>query len=175
MDLTEHRLSIRKNMPKAYEFELKESGKERIIGTLSNILSKKYKVSKIKQNDLLSRYVDLIAETQDYAPIFDIKSIKLPLCWNRPSDWEYNYIRYEWGHLYSKLQNQDLEHDLENLGLYSARCNQHIQSSMDIQEVIIYGGILAQRINSVLEKRAELFRKKEWKDLENEFNELIRK
>jgi hypothetical protein len=175
MDLSIHRLNIRKNMPEAYEFELKGDGKERIIGTLAVLLSKKFKISKKKHNNLLSQYIDLIAETQDYSPIFDIKSIKLPLCWNKPTDWEYNYIRYEWGHLYSKSQNPDLEYDLENLGLYSSRCNQHIQSSMDIHEVIIYGGIIAQRISNVLLKRDELFRKKIWKELMIEFNKLKRK
>ena len=173
MDLSEHRLILRKNMPRAYEFELKDKdGKNRIIGTLAILLSKKFAVSKKKHSKLLSEYIDFIAETQDDCPIFDIKSIKLPLCWNKPIDWKYDYIRYEWGHLYSKSQNPDLAYDLENLGLYSSRCNQHLQSSMDIGDVQIYGGIIAQRISEVLLKRDELFRKKEWKDLKIEFIKL---
>jgi hypothetical protein len=172
MDLNEHRLNIRKNMPKAYEFELKDIGKDRLIGTLTNILSKNFTLSKKKHYQLLSLYIDLLAETQDYSPIFDIKSIKLPLCWNSPKDWQYDYIRYEWGHLYSKSQNPDLQYNLENLGLYSARCNRHIQSSMNIEEVLVYGGIIAQRISEVLLKRDALFRKEEWKTLLIEFNKL---
>jgi hypothetical protein len=174
MDLNTHRLNIRKNMPKSYEYELKDMGKDRLIGTLANKLSKEFIISKKKHYALLSLYIDLIAETQDYSPIFDIKSIKLPLCWNNPKDWQYNYIKYEWGHLYSKSQNLDLEYDLENFGLYSARCNQHIQSSMNIEEVLVYGGIIAQRISEVLLKRDELFRKEKWKKLLLEFNKLKR-
>jgi hypothetical protein len=172
MSLNMHRLNIQKNMPKSYEYELKDKGKDRLITTLVNKLSKKFRISKNKHYELLSLYIDLIAETQDYSPIFDIKSIKLPLCWNNPGDWQCNYIKYEWGHLYSKSQNPDLEYNLENLGLYSARCNRHIQSSMDIDEVIIYGGIIAQRIFEVLLKRDELFRQEKWKKLLSEFNKL---
>ena len=167
-----HRLNIRKNMPKAYEYELIGEGKSRIIWTLYSILAKRYLLSRKKHESMFSDYIDLIAETQDFSPIFDIKSIKLPLCWNNPKDWNCDYIKYEWGHLYSKSQNQDLIYDLENFGLYSARCNQHIQSSMDIQEVIIYGGIIAQRISDILLKREKLFRSKEWKVLIQKFNEL---
>jgi hypothetical protein len=172
MDLNMHRLNIRKNMPKAYEYELKDTGKDRLIGTLVNKLSKSFAISKKKHYELLSLYIDLIAKTQDYSPIFDIKSIKLPLCWNKPKDWDCSYIKYEWGHLYSKSQNPDLEYNLENFGLYSARCNQHIQSSMNIDEVLVYGGIIAQRISEVLLKRDELFRHDAWKKILLEFKKL---
>jgi hypothetical protein len=175
MDLSEHRSILSNNMPRAYEFELKDKdGKNRIIGTLAVLLLKRFAVSKKKHSKLLSEYIDFISQTQDYCPIFDIKSIKLPLCWNKPIDWKYDYIRYEWGHLYSKSQNPNLAYNLENLGLYSSRCNQHLQSSMDIGDVLIYGGIIAQRISGVLLKRDELFRKNEWKNLILEFKKLER-
>ena len=54
---------------------------------------------------------------------------------------------------------------LENLGLHSARCNQHIQSSMNIEELMVYGGILAQRMSNVLTARKKLFDSTDWKEL----------
>ena len=76
-----------------------------------------------------------------------------------------DYIKYEWGHLLSKNQSNNTEKRIENLGLYSARCNQHIQSSMNIQELMLYGGIIAQRISNVLTKRRILFESEEWRQL----------
>ncbi len=54
---------------------------------------------------------------------------------------------------------------IENIGLYSARCNQHIQSSMNIQELMVYGRLLAQRISNVLTNRRILFDSEKWKNL----------
>jgi len=174
MDLYVHRSNIKKNMPRSYEYELKDKGKDRLILTLINKLTKKYKLSYKKNYEILSQFIELIAETQDFSPIFDIKSVKLPLCWNSPKDWKLKYIKYEWGHLYSKSQNTDLEYNLENLGLYSARCNQHLQSSLDIDEVLVYGGIIAQRISGILIEREKLFRSKIWKNLVIDFYKLER-
>ena len=92
---------------------------------------------------------------------------ELPLCWNSPKDWDKNFIKYEWGHLRFRNQAEDDAHKLENLGLYSARCNQHIQTSLHIEELMVYGGILAQRIRNVLAARRKLFESKEWKDIVN--------
>ena len=95
--------------------------------------------------------------------MFHVEGTELPLCWNRPRDWNKNYIKYEWGHLRSQNQAQDKANKLENLGLYSARCNQHIQTSMHIEELMVYGGILAQRISNVLTERRKLFESEKWK------------
>jgi hypothetical protein len=84
------------------------------------------------------------------------------LCWNRPANWDKNYIKYEWGHLKSKNQNPTDVFGIENFALYSARCNQHIQSGMNIEELMIYGGILAQRISNVLTNRRKLFESQVW-------------
>ena len=58
----------------------------------------------------------------------------------------------------------------KNLGLYSARCNQHIQTSMHIEELMVYGGILAQRISNVLTARRRLFESQEWEHLVSKLN-----
>ena len=69
------------------------------------------------------------------------------------------------GHLLSQNQMPEKRSSIENIGLYSARCNQHIQSSMNIQELMVYGGLLAQRISNVLTNRRILFASKKWQNL----------
>ena len=119
-------------------------------------------VSPTKCKQLLHNIVLMLFKTQDNCPMFHVEGTELPLCWNRPNDWNLDYIKYEWGHLRSFNQSEEAAHKVINLGLYSARCNQHIQSSMDINELMIYGGILAQRISNVLTKRRNLFLSTEW-------------
>lgn len=94
--------------------------------------------------------------------MFHVEGTELPLCWNAPKDWEKDYIKYEWGHLLSRNQNAADAHRLENLALYSARCNQHIQTSLDVPELMIYGGIIAQRISIVLTRRRQMFSSDAW-------------
>ena len=106
--------------------------------------------------------VDVIFETQQRHPFFHIEN-ELPYCWNAPMDWDKNYIRYQWGHLISRNQNVTA-HQLTNLCLQSARCNQHIQTSMDISEVSIWleGSAVAKRIADVLAARESLFTSPRW-------------
>ena len=112
--------------------------------------------------DELATIIRLLFEAQEERPFFHVEGTELPLCWNSPRDWDKSYIKYEWGHLRSRNQAQDKAHKLKNLGLYSARCNQHIQTSMHIEELMVYGGILAQRISNVLTNRRKLFSSEEW-------------
>ena len=79
--------------------------------------------------------------------------------------WDVNYIKYEWGHLRSINQNPDSAFDVENLCLMSARCNQHIQSSLDIDELLAYGGALESVIRRNMAARDDLFASEEWKSL----------
>jgi hypothetical protein len=115
--------------------------------------------------DVLSEAVNLLFDAQGRRPLFHVES-PLPFCWNAPQFWHLNYLRYEWGHLRSRNQNQDAEH-IENLALCSARCNQHIQTSMDIDEVRAWlsGSRVERRIDEVLTRRAELFASHHWRDL----------
>ena len=158
--LRKHRRKIAAN-PNAYTYEV-EHDMQRLIGTLARHLKKAgLSVSPKKSYDALAKIIHLLFKAQDQRPIFHIEGTELPLCWNAPRDWNKSFIKYEWGHLRSKTSPPA---GLENLALYSARCNQHIQSSMDIEELMVYGGILAQRISNVLTKRRILFSTKEWQE-----------
>lgn len=99
-----------------------------------------YRVTPKKHHNLLSDFITLLFEAQGKAPIFEPDTAELPLCWNRPENLDLSYIKYEWGHLHSINQNSNDAHVVRNLGLYPARCNQHIQASMEIYELIPYGG-----------------------------------
>ncbi|MFL5241284.1 MAG: hypothetical protein ACJ8FY_04190 [Gemmataceae bacterium] len=111
---------------------------------------------------LVDQFVEAIFAAQGGRPFFHIDG-PLPFCWNAPKDWDKSYIRYEWGHLRSRNQNQDA-HEIDNICLQSARCNQHVQTSMDIAEVLVWlgGSSVAARVESVLERRWQLFASEEW-------------
>lgn len=128
------------------------------------------RVTRARCGVLVDTFVGAIFETQNRQPFFHVESA-LPFCWNRPTDWDKNYIRYEWGHLRSSNQNEDA-HQIENICLQSARCNQHIQTSMDIVEVLewLKGSAVADRIEQVLKRRQRLFASDEWQQLLKEFD-----
>jgi hypothetical protein len=115
-------------------------------------------------------FVDVIFDAQFRLPFFYVDS-PLPYCWNAPKDWDKSYIRYEWGHLHSRNQNEDAHH-IQNLCLQSARCNQHVQTSMDIDEVLAWldGSQVAARVRRVLERRRELFESDDWRNLLSELS-----
>lgn len=166
MKLIDHRQIIENN-PKAY---LTDLNGDRLVGTLVNHIKNDFPDIRFTSDKklIVKELILLIFETQDKRPFFHVEGTELPLCWNRPADWDCDYIKYEWGHLLSRNQNPDKLNSIENLGLYSARCNQHIQSSMNIQELMVYGGLIATRISNVLTKRRKLFESVEWINLINE-------
>ncbi|WP_139443911.1 hypothetical protein [Aeromonas veronii] len=162
--LLEHRENLKNNI-RAYEIDI-----ERCYGTVvKHLKDAGYKrITLNRAESLIKRFVDLIFEAQDCKPFFHIESSSgLPYCWNSPSKngWDVDYIKYEWGHLQSRNQNGDAAHCAQNLCLQSARCNQHIQSSMNVGELKEYGGKLEQSINKNLDKRDTLFASSKWKDL----------
>lgn len=161
--LIEHRQAIAQN-PVAYTHEM-DRNMDRLVTTLIPHL-KKYglAVTYGRHHTTLAKIITLLFEAQQQRPIFHVEGTELPLCWNGPADWDKDYIKYEWGHLRSKNQNPAKTFGIENLALYSARCNNHIQSSMNIEELMIYGGILAQRITAVLTSRRILFASTAWVD-----------
>ncbi len=128
------------------------------------------RVTHVRCSSLVDRFVDAIFDTQDRLPFFHVDN-PLPYCWNAPKDWAHNYIRYEWGHLFSRNQNEGA-HDIENICLQSARCNQHVQTSMDIDEVLRWlgGSCVAERVRRVLARRQELFGTDKWSELLDEFS-----
>jgi len=128
------------------------------------------KVTFTRCPELIEKYVNCIFETQDRKPFFHIGG-SLPYCWNSPKDWDKDFIRYEWGHLRSRNQNESA-HKITNLCLQSARCNQHIQTSMDIDEVLkwLEGSVVEHRVQFVLTNRRILFESSIWNDLLRELN-----
>ncbi len=161
--LIDHRQSIAQNID-SYTYEI-DHNIDRLIRTfIPHLRSSGVRLSPQKHKDALATIIKMLFEAQEQRPIFHVEGTDLPLCWNSPGDWDKNYIKYEWGHLRSKNQNPTDIFDIENFALYSARCNKHIQSSMNIEELMIYGGILAQRISNVLTKRRILFASHDWQD-----------
>jgi len=166
--LIDHRKSLSSNL-NAYGHEIRDENIERLVKSLAPHLKKAgLNVSPSKNFDELTQIIKLLFQAQDDRPFFHVEGTEMPLCWNSPRDWDKDYIKYEWGHLRSRNQAEDRAHKLENLGLYSARCNQHIQTSMHIEELMIYGGVLAQRISNVLTARRKLFETQQWKNLVKE-------
>lgn len=161
--LLEHRKNIEENSD-AYTKDIND---DRLVGTLINHIRSNFNNVRfdIDKKIILKKIIRLLFQTQDNRPFFHVEGTELPLCWNRPKDWDKNYIKYEWGHLLSKNQNSNENLILENLALHSARCNQHIQSSLNIQELMVYGGLISTRISNVLTKRRLLFESIEWKNI----------
>lgn len=160
--LLEHRQEIAAN-PAAYTQDL-----PRVVNTLAKHLKDAgyIRITPTVGVNERQEFVELIFKAQGRHPFLYIGA-KLPYCWNSPyrNGWNHNYIRYEWGHLNSINQNRAAAHNIENLCLMSARCNQHIQSSMNIDELLVYGGELKRVINSNLEARRVLFSSEKWKSL----------
>jgi len=71
--------------------------------------------------------VYLFFEAQEHRPFFHVEGTELSLCWNRPFDWDIDCIKHKWGHLLSQNLRPEKRCSIENIGLYSAPCNQYIQ------------------------------------------------
>lgn len=121
---------------------------------------------------LATEIVEMIFESQERQPFFHVEG-PLPFCWNRPQDWDKPFIRYEWGHLHSRNQSVGPAM-LTDLCLQSARCNQHIQTSMDIEEVVewLRGSPVEERVRRVLARREELFRGERWRAMIEQLNQF---
>ena len=164
MTLREHRRNLADAGEEAYSYEI-DTNPGRLVATLRPHLGKAgFKgISGAQHEDTLSRIVRMLFDAQDQRPMFHVEGTELPLCWNAPKDWSRRYIKYEWGHVLSRNQNAVDAHRIENLALYSARCNQHIQTSLDIQELMLYGGVIATLISQVLSRRRRLFASQDWR------------
>lgn len=165
--LLEHRTKL-KNNPSAYSRDISRCY-ETVVKHLKDAGYKR--ITYLRAKDLVEKYVNLIFEAQGNKPFFHIESQEgLPFCWNSPSKggWDIDHIKYEWGHLSSRNQNGNAAFCIRNLCLQSARCNQHIQSSMNVKELLAYDGKLRKIIESNLKQREELFKSARWLDLESE-------
>lgn len=128
-----------------------------------------------RRKKILCQMITLLFETQNKKPFFYFENESFPLCWNRPGkhfcNWELDYIKYEWGHLYPEgVDSNNNKVDIfENLSLQSGHCNDKIQNIMNVDQVRCYGGQLKERIDYVMKKRKELFDLPKWKKLKEEF------
>jgi hypothetical protein len=170
MRLIDHRIAISKN-PRALIFDI-----ERCYRTVVPHLKRSGypKITNRRAETPIKQFVDAIFEAQNNRPFFWIEAKnELPYCWNSPqkSGWDIDYIKYEWGHLISLNQGGKDAHRLENLYVQSARCNQHIQSSMNADELIEYGGKLADVINTNNARRKELFASDRWAKINEDMDQ----
>jgi hypothetical protein len=65
----------------------------------------------------------------------------------------------------AEAYTKGLDQSVRTLAHMSARCNQHIQSSMNVDELLLYGGALEVVIRKNLAVRQALFASEEWKSL----------
>ena len=163
--LRAHRKILKTN-PNRYNHEIKPENISRLVGTLVLHLKRAgYAVTPKKHHDVLSEIITLLFATQHEAPMFH-RERDLPVCWNIPKFFNLDYVKYEWGHLTSTDEAGEDSHDIENIGLYSAYCNQFVQASLNMDEVKeLFAGDLADRIEEVEAARAEMFASDTWKDL----------
>lgn len=165
--LIDHRTKL-KNNPCAYSHDISRCY-ETVVKHLKDAGYKR--ITYLRAKGLVEKYVNFIFDAQGNKPFFHIVTENgLPFCWNSPSKggWDIDYIKYEWGHLSSWNQNGDAAFCIKNLCLQSARCNQHIQSSMNVEELLAYDGKLREVIELNISKRNYLFESEPWLALEKE-------
>jgi len=160
--LTEHRQNLKDNNNVFAE------DKQRAITNWANhcwsYVKQHGKLTKKQATPILQHMAEMVWEAQNGQPLFqfDAPSSGLPMSWNRPQDGELNYIRYEIGHIHPQLEGG--ESNPENLTFQSARCNQHIQSSLDIDEVMEYFDNISP-VQVRMNKLNELHHSDEWIEL----------
>lgn len=119
--------------------------------------------------DIIKKIVDLIWKAQDEKPFFYTEDKDgIPMVWSRPADWsKHDHFRYEWGHLVSINQKGHAANYIENFALMTARGNQQLQTSLNIDEVfeLFDGSKTGVTIFKNLSRRKRLFASNVWKDL----------
>tara|TARA_B110001450_G_scaffold1450_2_gene1686 strand:+ start:7047 stop:7565 length:519 start_codon:yes stop_codon:yes gene_type:complete len=120
---------------------------------------------------LLKQLGKLVFENQENTPIYEYQDI-LPRSWNSPmkGGWKLNYIKWEIGHLKSK--NQGGTNEPENLSFQSARCNQHIQTSMNYFETTEYK--CKEEVKNRVDNLFILHKSKEWLDILENINYIFK-
>ena len=130
-NLQNHRNALKENTD-SFSYD-----KNRAVSNMSehiwNWVRKEYPNAKKTKNIIkIMDLADMIFEAQGKKPLFQFGEDIV--AWNRPSYWNLNYIKYEIGH---KLPvNAGGTSHPENLCYMSARCNQHIQSSLEMHNVL---------------------------------------
>jgi len=148
--------------------------KERAIEQFAETSYKNYgRCGKNKKSviQLLKQLGKLVFENQENTPIYEYQDI-LPRSWNSPmkGGWKLNYIKWEIGHLKSK--NQGGTNEPENLSFQSARCNQHIQTSMNYFETTEYN--CKEEVKNRVDNLFILHKSKEWIDILEKINSIFK-
>jgi hypothetical protein len=159
MTLLQHRTNLLNNQNRYTQ------DKERAIQQFALISYRHYgPCGKDKQKliPLLKMLGNLVFENQENKPIYEYQDI-LPRAWNSPMNggWKLNYIKWEIGHLISL--NQGGLNNPENLSFQSARCNQHIQTSMNYFETTEYN--CKEEVKNRIDNLFILHKSKEWTDI----------
>ena len=111
--------------------------------------------SDLKQH--LGLMADAVFDAQMRRPLFEIDD--RCFAWNSPRDFNYNYIKYEIGHI--NPIDKGGHSSVDNLCFQSARCNQHIQSALslaDVEFLIGHHESIAARLLSL----RELYKSDRW-------------
>jgi len=112
---------------------------------------------------ILGQMADMVWAAQGGRPLFHFVSYTdLPMSWNAPMNGEKNYIVYEIGHLNPRLSGGD-DHP-NNLSFQSQRCNQGIQSGLNLDEVMTYFENISE-VQNRLRNLISLHRTEEWDSL----------
>jgi hypothetical protein len=119
---------------------------------------------------LLEKLANLVFTNQDNKPIYEYQD-ELPRAWNSPMNggWSINYIKWEIGHLISL--NQGGTNNPANLSFQSARCNQHIQTSMNYFETTEYN--CKEEVNNRISKLFILHNSTEWIDILDKIQNIV--
>ena len=147
--------------------------KERAIRQFAEVAYRHYgacgKNKKLLIN-LLEKLANLVFRNQGNIPIYEYQDT-LPRAWNSPMNggWKLNYIKWEIGHLISL--NQGGSNNPENLSFQSARCNQHIQTSMNFYETTEYK--CKEEVKNRIDNLFMLHKSKEWRDIIEKINSIV--
>jgi len=167
--LLEHRKNLLKNKNRYIE------DKERAVTNFANTAYISCGNCGRKKKDLITLFKELgylLFENQKGIPIYEYQDT-LPRAWNSPQcgGWKIDYIRWEIGHLISK--NQGGTNIPENLSFQSARCNQHIQTSMNYFETTEYN--CKEEVKNRIDNIFILHKSKEWLEIKERINSIIKK
>ena len=108
---------------------------------------------------LLREMAVMVWEAQGGEPLFHFGNYG-DVCWNVPQRGLKNYITYEIGHMEPTSNGGSSEP--ENLCFQSGRCNQHIQSSLPIEQVVSYYFQTNKEVLERLERLKRLHTSERW-------------
>jgi len=161
--LREHRTLLLKN-PNRYEEgydKAKLNWVRHAYGFYRHSLSSRDAKQELRQQ--LSVMAELTFDAQFRRPLFEIDD--LCFAWNSPRFFSDNFIRYEIGHL--SPRNKGGLSTVSNLSFQSARCNQHIQSALNIEDVLFLIGH-HKSVKLRIESLFDLHTSTKWLEIERE-------